>query len=96
MDKRKQYIDKMAAKLKVWDAEVQKLQAKADAAKTDKKVEYNQQIKELQNKKEEAQQKLEEIKEASGEAWKELKDGVDKSWKILGDSIKNALGKFGE
>ena len=42
MEDRKTYIDKMAAKLKEWDADIQKLEAKTDAVKVDVKAEYRQ------------------------------------------------------
>ena len=94
MENRKDYIDKMAARLKEWDTEVQKLEAKAETAKADVKASYNQQINELRLKKEEAQQKLKKIQDAGEDAWEELKDGAEKSWKIFEDSLKNAWGKF--
>ena len=94
MENRKDYIDKMAARLREWDTEVQKLEAKAETAKTDMKASYNQQINELRLKKEEAQQKLKKIQDAGEDAWEELKDGAEKSWKIFEDSLKNAWGKF--
>ena len=94
MENRKDYIDKMAARLKEWDTEVQKLEAKAETAKADVKASYNQQINELRLKKEEAQQKLKKIQDAGEDAWEELKDGAEKSWKIFEDSVKNAWGKL--
>ncbi|MEJ2545460.1 MAG: hypothetical protein P8Y99_15465 [Calditrichaceae bacterium] len=94
MEDRRTYIDKMAAKLKEWDAELQKLEAKADTVKADMKAEYREQLANLHSKKDEAQQKLNQIKETSEGAWKELKDGIENSWKIMGDSIKNAIEKF--
>jgi multidrug resistance efflux pump len=94
MDDRKTYIGKMAAKLKEWDLEVQKLEGKADMAKADVKAKYQQQIKELQVKKEAAQQKLKKIHEAGEGAWVEMKDGIEQSWKILGDAVKSARDKL--
>jgi len=94
MKDRKEYIDQMSAKLKEWDAEIQKLVAKADKAKADIKADYQQELDELRNKREEAQQKLKEIQQAGEDAWEELKDGIEKSWKTLGDSIKSAFRKL--
>ena len=94
MGDRKKYINKMSAKLKELDAEILKLEAKADDLRADVEAEYRQQITELHNKKEEMVQKLNKIQESGEDAWKELKDGIDKSWKTLDDSIKNAINKF--
>jgi hypothetical protein len=94
MENRKDYIDRMAARLKEWDTELQKLEAKAEVAKADVKASYNQQIKELRLKKEEAQQKLRKIQDAGEDAWEELKEGAEKSWNLFEDSVKKAWGKF--
>jgi hypothetical protein len=94
MENRKDYIDKMAARLREWDTEVEKLEAKAETAKADMKASYNQQINELRIKKEEAKLKLKKIQDAGEDAWEELKDGAEKSWNIFEDSIKNAWAKF--
>ncbi|HDQ46135.1 MAG TPA: hypothetical protein ENN17_11680 [bacterium] len=94
MEDRKIFIDKMSAKLKEWDAEIRKLEAKADTVKADAKAGYLRQIDELRGRKEEARQKLEEIREAGEEAWEDLKEGAEQSWKILGDSVRNAFEKF--
>ena len=94
MENRKDFIDRMAARLKEWDTELQKLEAKAELAKADVKASYNQQIKELRLKKDEAQQKLKKIQDSGEDAWEELKEGAEKSWKIFEDSVKAAWGKF--
>jgi hypothetical protein len=94
MENRKDYIDKMAARLKEWDAEIEKLEAKAAVAKADVKASYNEQINELHLKKVEAQQKLKKIQDAGEDAWEELKDGAEKSWQIFEDSVKRAWGKL--
>jgi hypothetical protein len=94
MENRKDYIDRMATRLREWDTELQKLEAKAGLAKADVKASYNQQIKELRLKKEEAQLKLKKIQDAGEDAWEELKEGAEKSWKLFEDSVKNAWGKF--
>jgi hypothetical protein len=94
MENRKDYIDRMAARLREWDADLQNLEAKAELAKADVKASYNQQIKELHLKKEEVQQKLKKIQDAGEDAWEELKEGAEKSWNIFEDSVKKAWGKF--
>jgi multidrug resistance efflux pump len=94
MENRKDYIDKMAARLKEWDTEIEKLEIKAELAKADVKASYNQQINELRLKKEEAHQKLKKIQDTGEDAWEELKDGAEKSWQIFEDSVKKAWDKL--
>lgn len=90
MKDRKEYIDKMAAKLKVWDAEIQQLQVKAGEVTDDTKAELQEQLKTLGVKKGEAQEKLKEIQGVSGSAWEDLKAGADLGWESLGDHVKKA------
>ena len=94
MEDRKAYIDKLAAKLKDWDDEILKLEAKVKTSSADAKVKLNEQIKELKEKKEAARQKFNQIKEAGDDAWAEIKAGTEKSLKTLENSFKNAWKKF--
>jgi hypothetical protein len=94
MEDRKTYIDKISARLKEWDDEIRKLEARADILKADTKANFREQIEELNGKKDEAQKKLNQIREADEEAWQELKEGIVKSWETLSDSIKSSLEKF--
>ena len=94
MENRKEYIDKMAARLKEWDNEILRMEAKVISAKADVKAEYHKQLMELLNKKDVIQQKLQHIKDASEDAWMELKSGTESSWEIMEDAIKNAWLKI--
>ncbi len=94
MKDRTEYIEKMSARLKEWDAEIQKLEAKAESARADLRDEYLEKVRDLRSKKEEAKGKLNKIRESGDDAWKELRDGLETSWKVLGDSVKSAMEKF--
>ena len=94
MENRKEYIDKMAARLKEWDDEIIKLEEKVLAAKADVKAEYHKQLMELLNKKDAAESKLKNIIDARDDVWQELKSGIELSWEILEDSIKNTWTKI--
>ena len=94
MSDRQEYIDKISAKLKEWDADIQKLEAKAETVQGDAKANYRQRIQDLRNKRKETNEKLDKIQDASEESWHELKEGFEKSWKTLKDSTSDALSKF--
>jgi chromosome segregation ATPase len=94
MANRPAYIDKLSAQLKEWDAEIAKLEAKAQKAQADSRIEYNQRIWELQNKKKAAQTKLEEVKRAGDEAWQELKAGTDEVFDDMRKTFDSVLSKF--
>jgi len=51
------YVKKMQAKLDDWNAEIDQLSAKADAAQADAKLEYDKQIETLKKQREEALQR---------------------------------------
>jgi uncharacterized coiled-coil DUF342 family protein len=91
---RKVFIDKLTAQLKEWDTEIDQLEAKAEKAKADVKVEYNQQVHELKQKKDAAKSKLEEIIKAGDEAWDELKFGADKAFDEMKFAFEAAISRF--
>ena len=94
MSKREKYINKIAEKLKKWDARIEELENKAEKAKDEVKDEYHEKIEELKKKQSKARQNLEKIRNASDAAWQEMKEGLDTSLKILNKSVKDAFKKF--
>jgi phage host-nuclease inhibitor protein Gam len=93
LENRREYIDKMAAKLKELESEISELGKMADKAVAEVKAEYHQQIQDLFLKKEELQKKVSKISEASGNAWEDMKSGSELSWEVYEDSVKNNLKK---
>lgn len=91
---RREFIETMEAQLKVWDAELQKLAARAEKARADVKAELNGQIGKLRAKRTETKIKLDEMRGRSGDAWVDLKEGIEKAWNELKSGIEKALMKF--
>jgi len=87
MSDREVYIEKMAAKLKEWDAKIEKLEAKARNVKADAGKEYDKQIREMKNQRDKVQGKIRKLRESGDDAWDDLKDGLEKSWKTLGNTF---------
>jgi uncharacterized coiled-coil DUF342 family protein len=54
MYEREQYFEKAKAQLDKWNARIDELQAKADGAEADARIEYEKQINELRGKRDEA------------------------------------------
>jgi chromosome segregation ATPase len=94
MKDRKEYIEKFAAQLKEWDADIQKLEAKLDKVEAELKTTYQYKIDELRKKKAEVDQQLADVTQASENAWEQLKDGFETSWKSMNDSLNRALSEF--
>ena len=93
MENRREYIDKLAARLKELESEISELEKIADKAVSEVKAEYRQQIKDLFLKKEELQDKVNKIQKSGGNAWEDMKAGTDLSWEVFNESAKNALKK---
>jgi predicted nucleic acid-binding Zn-ribbon protein len=87
MSEREQYVEKAKARIDQWNADIEKLQAKAGEAKADAKIEYEKQLRELRAQRDEAKEKLDEIAKASDSAWDDMKAGFESAW----DKISSAF-----
>ena len=91
MEKSREYLDLMTARLKQMDVEIRELEKFADKAIREVKDDYRQQINDLFLKKEELQDKVSNIKEASGNAWEDIKAGAELSWEAFNESVKSRI-----
>ena len=73
MSERDAYEQKIKAKLKEWDAQIDKLQARAEGAGADAKLDYERQLKELKAARDAAGDKLRELRNAGAENWLKLR-----------------------
>ena len=88
------YVQKMQAKLDEWNAEIDKLKAKAAQVEADSRVEYQKQIQNLQEKRQGAEKKLAEVRQAGESAWQDLKAGAQSAWDAMEDALKSARSRF--
>lgn len=93
-ESREAYIEKLKAQLDRWNAEIEKLKARAGQIKSDVKLGYEKQMKDLEEKHKRAGEKLEELRRADAGAWRDLKAGIENTWQTLGDSIRFAVSRF--
>ena len=94
MTERQLYIDKMKAKLDEWNADISKLQAKADGASANMQLKFRQEVEHLKQQRAEAAEKLAALQKASDSAWDDLKAGLEKSWHSLDKAISSAWSRF--
>jgi uncharacterized coiled-coil DUF342 family protein len=94
MKSREEYIDKLAAQLKEWSAKIDELETKARAAKAEAKAGYENQIRQLKEKRDAAAKRLQELRGASTEAWDTLKAGAETAWTDLKNAVTAAKEKF--
>ncbi len=88
-ENREAYIQKLKAKIDEWNADIDKLLAKAE-----KEVEYREQIETLRAKRSELESKLEQVQQASESTWQDLKKGFETSWEALKEGYAAAKARF--
>jgi uncharacterized coiled-coil DUF342 family protein len=90
MEDKKTYYDKMHAQVRDWAAKIDELITKSEKASGEKKIEYQEQIKKLKEKKTDAEALLQELRASGEETWGEIKGSLEK---ISGD-VRGAFSKF--
>ncbi len=94
MKTKEAYIQKLHAKIDEWNADIDRLKAKADQVEADAKIEYQEQIQTLKSKRDEIETKISELSRSGEEAWKDLKAGVDLAWEAMNEAIKSAASRL--
>jgi len=95
-EKKDVYVQKLKAKIDEWNAEIDKLSAKADQSQADLKLRYLEQIQGLKEERNKIEAKLEALQEAGESAWDELKEGLEDSFNVWKDSFSKAKAAFGQ
>ena len=93
-EKRDAYVQKLKAQLDQWNADINKLEAKADQAEVGAKIEYHKRIADLRARIKEVEDHIMELQQAGEEAWEDLKQGLENSWDILKISFTKAKSEF--
>jgi hypothetical protein len=87
MNTNSEYIAKMDAQLKKWDADVEELRAQGKQINADARAAYFGRIKELRASRDAAQKTFQAVRCASEVAGAQLQAGMEGSW----DTMKKAL-----
>jgi hypothetical protein len=94
MPTKDEYTEKLKTQLNEWNIEIDKLQARAKEAYVDASVSIENNIETLREKRDEAQEKLEELYKTSGISWEHLKKGAENAWRELRDALEKAKSEF--
>ena len=94
MGKREDYIERLAAQLKVWGAEIDVLKAKAGKETVEVKIAIHKEVEILNKKMQDAQKKLKDLGKKTGDAWESLAEGANKAWNDLREAMHQAGEKF--
>jgi hypothetical protein len=84
-------LSKLEEQLKLWNARLYELLAKASVTGQEAKIESRKQLDELKSKLEGAQAKLAEAKTAGSEKWDTFRRGVENTWQELEGAFKKLL-----
>ena len=90
MEDKKAYQEKMQAQVRGWAAKIDELISKAEKASGEKKVEYQEQIQKLKEKKTDAEALLQELRASGEETWGEIKGSLEK----ISVDVRGAFNKF--
>ena len=85
MEDKDAYIKKLNARLDEWNAE---------RAKAESRIEFQNQIENLHQRRREAEKKVAEVREAGEGAWEDLKSGVQGAWDAMEQALKSAGSRF--
>lgn len=88
------YAKKMQAELDEWNAEIDKLKARAKKADAQAQIEYHKQVENLQGMQDKAKHRLDELRASSDEAWEDVKKGAEDAWHALGEALTAARSRF--
>lgn len=88
------YMQKMAAQLKEWSAQINLLEAKIDNVAAEMKIKRAEELHALRDKQRAAADKMKELGKATGEAWDQVKLTADKMWDDLKAGLSDAQDKF--
>ncbi len=88
------YVEKMKSSIDDWNAQIAKLQARAEQAQSDARAQYDKQLQELGRQRDEAQARMKEAQAASDKAWQDLHKGYEAAWDNIARAFQDAMGRF--
>jgi predicted nucleic acid-binding Zn-ribbon protein len=94
MSARDEHIDRMAARLKDWAAELDSMEARAKLATADVKGEIETRIAELKAQRDLVSSEMQRLRAATESAWTDLFDGAQAMTNALEHAFERARSRF--
>ena len=94
MKNKEAYIQKLHAKIDEWNADIDKLTAKASQVEAESRIEYQKQIEALKEKRDDIEKKAAEISCSGEAALGDLQAGIELAWEAMNEAIKSATSRF--
>jgi chromosome segregation ATPase len=95
MSERDAYLQKLKGQLDEWNAEIDKLEARAAQATGDARLTLEEQMTSLRRQRGEAKARLAQLQGATDDAWEQLKTGLDEAWASLKEGVDRAKSALG-
>ena len=93
-EKKQAYTEKYKAQIAEWEADVDKLKAKAAGASAEARIEYEEQLEALRQKTADQRRKLDELQQAGEDVVDELSKGFEAAWHELTSTWQNIKAKL--
>ncbi len=90
MDEQEIYQQKHEAQMDEWEAELEKLKARASRASADAQLELSQRIGQLEEQLEEGKKALSDLADTGDDPWESTKERVDQAWTSLKAGFEQA------
>ena len=90
MTTRDEYVDRMKRQLDEWNRDIDRLEAQAASGEARAKLRYTEQMEKARRRRDDLQQRLDELQRSSGDAWERMKGGVDEAGNALREALADA------
>jgi len=94
LENKEAYLGKLKAKLDEWNAEIDRLKAKAAAANIDLKNEIETKVGDLESRRQKVEQKMQQLREFSDKSQEDIMDRLQRAWEDLSYAVKSVKERF--
>jgi len=89
------YVARMKTQLKQWDADLDALGARTEAASSEARAASLERIKDLRASRDAAQKSLQQMRAAGEAAGAQMKAGMEEAWKAMQKGLQRATSSLG-
>ena len=93
MSKRDLFVENLKRKLDGWNAELDRLESKADAIDAQSRERYRTTVQEVKEQVQQLEKKYLVLKNSTADAWQDLRSGFELAWQDFEAGAKAALKK---
>lgn len=94
MSGRDAFVNAMKAKIDEWNADIDKVEARAKQAAASAQGDYKELLTELRKRRDEASVKLRELQATNESAWSDMRVGFEKAWADLAGAFQHAMQRY--